>query len=215
MDNELILGIIGAISAIATVFIKQQHNHSVTTKNQKSLETLITDKDLAQDARIVKLTKSMENVIKYIEHQKYKNRLLLKIRGLSTDIKNLSSINNPVMLNMVDNIGISYNTIIERILNTELSELSISDIENDILVLSRNINNSTDFTLLGIDNIEELKKKWKIEVVQSNMRTFLSRLNGEILKENNKYNGTFERIATDTIGYILKDTIKFYNQMRK
>lgn len=215
MGIQVILSIIGMFTTIIPVLIKQHYNHKTTIKNQEKLEGLITSKDVEQDERLKALNKKLEFVEEYIKEERYKKSLINKLRDVSSNIRNLSTINNTSMIDLLDNISINYIHIIDRIVNTELSKLQLEDIENEIKALARSVKNNICFNKMDIENQDKLLESLKLEVLQVNMKMFLNRLNGEIKKDSNKYNGTFERLSMDTLANILKDTIQVYKENRK
>ena len=55
----------------------------------------------------------------------------------------------------------------------------------------------------------------KLEVVIPNLNIFTMRLEDEILKDANKYNGTFEKIAVGVLTNIITCIIKVYRDSKK
>lgn len=215
MTEGVVISLIGSVVAIISIVLKQHYNHITSTKEQKNLALLITEKDKRQDEESKLLSNKLDIIMSYFDKIEYKRQLVNKIILTCNKIIVSNSIDNTELISLLNNTRTKFIYIIEGILDLETKDIEIDAIKADIVTFSKSIRTMTDFKSIDVKSGDDFCNKLKQEIVMPNISIFTMRLEDEIIKDSNKYNGTFETITLGVINNIITSIIKTYRDCKK
>lgn len=67
MTEGVVISLIGSVVAIISIVLKQHYNHITSTKEQKNLALLITEKDKRQDEESKLLSNKLDIIMSYFD----------------------------------------------------------------------------------------------------------------------------------------------------
>lgn len=206
--TSIIITAITALTTIIPVYLKVHNGNT-------SIRKAIFDKDKKQDEEMIVIRNLIEEVKEYVDKLNYKTTLINKIRVSCNAIIAANSLDNVELLSLLNNTRDKYLEIINNILNTEIKSINIEEIRSDMLTFAKYIKTITNFNNIDILNTECLYSKLKNDVVLPTIQVFLMRLEDDIIKDANKYNGTFERIAVGCLNTLVTNIIRTYRESKK
>lgn len=215
MDTPILITIITSIFSLLTLIVKQHFDHKTSIKNQENLKDIITDKDKKQDNEMILIKESLNKIESSIDKITYKTSLINKLRKTSNNIITVNSLDNSEFLALLNNTRDKYIEMIVNILDNKVQDINVDDLKTDIKTFAKYVKTITNFNAIDVLDKEAFTETLKLEVVLPNLNIFIMRLEDEILKDANKYNGTFEKIAVGILSNLITCIIKVYRDSKK
>jgi hypothetical protein len=206
--TTIIITAITALTTIVPVYLKVHNGNT-------SIRKAISDKDKKQDEEMLIIKSLVEDVKGYIDKINYKTTLSTKMRASCNSIIVANSLDNVEFISLLNNSRDKYIEAINNILDINIKELDIDIIKSDMLTFAKYIKTITNFNNIDTPDSNCLYLKLRNDVVYPIIQTFLMRLEDEIIKDTNKYNGTFEKIALSCINNLITNIIKAYRDSKK
>jgi L-fucose isomerase-like protein len=206
--NEILITVFGFLG----ILITQYFQYKKSTFNQNKIEDLVTFKDKKQDEAINRIETKVNDIFEYVDNLEHKVKLIAKIRKKVNEIVSNNKLDNSEFMALLSNTRENYICLIENILNTEIQDIYIEDVKNDIKTLAKQVLNSVNQQNLRVS--DKFLAKVKNDVVLPLMNVFCMRLETEILKDKKVFNGTFSNIALNVITNLVTETIKIYRDCK-
>lgn len=211
MDEKTIMALIGFLTLLTTNIF--QYLKSKQSEN-KILDG-IKASDKKQQKDIDYLKNKVTNVSDYTEKLKYSKNLINKIKIFADHVIDVNKIDNSELEAVLNGIKENYIIIVQNILDMPTNELNSESVKKEMKILARRLKYNTKFDKIDLNDPEDFCNMLKTEIALPSINTFAARLNGEILQDGNKFNGTFKRICFDVLEPMLVDTIKLYRDCKR
>lgn len=204
MNNETLGIIIGFLSVLITQYLQ----YKKSSLAEKELKSLVTEKDLKQDAKL-------DTMFTAIEEWRTVKRLKNKIRKEIAKIIRFSHLHNTELVSLLNNVKDKYMSFLDSIVDTDIKDLNVTDIECEVRALAKNIQNGTKWNNIDVLAEKDFYKELKTQVVIPNLQIFTMRIKDEIIDNAKKYNGTFSKIALGVITNIISESIRVYGDCKR